>query len=351
MIQESPSAVLAAPSNAQDTERDRSWFLTALLVATLLPALGLMLQRYFRMAAVGQMNAGVAYLASGFHVALSSYFYLDPKLTELRRQHPVRFFVAPLTICVVSAGLGYALSPNTAWLVVGYLVWQIYHYQRQNFGVMAFVAASLGVGRTNLLEQSSLEMAGYAGILGYIALGSPVGLTALGHFTGLMLLVARAAQISALALAIYCWWARYRREGWSWYSPWHLLCASFFLATFLQPDANFAFMTYAFGHGLQYIVFMFVLASARSHAVQRGPSALILARAGVAGSLVLIVLSDRVFFSFSQDLVFGLYLGLVMTHFVIDAMVWRLSEPMQRQYVRDAFTIVWPKRPSSLPAS
>lgn len=339
------SAAIALPDPGAQTQvsLERRMFLLAMLVATVLPLCGLVMQRFLGLSAVGPMNNGIAFLASGFHVALSSYFYFDPTLAELRRAHPVRFIVAPIVVCAGTGFLGYALSPSIAWLVLFFFVWQLYHYQRQNFGVLAFVSAVLGVNRATVLEQSTVEMAAYAGILGYLAIGNQFTVTPAAHWSAVLMSGARGAQAAALAIALYCWWARVRREGFSWYSPWHLLCTSFFAVTFLQNDANFAFSTYAFAHGLQYIVFMFVLASSRhQNPVLRGPSALVLAILGVMGALVLLLTADRNLFQFSNDIVFGVYLGLVMTHFIIDASVWRLSEPFQRRYVREGFPMIWP---------
>lgn len=339
------SAALALPNpqGVGQVDVERRWFLLAMLVATLLPLCALAMQRFLGLVSLGQMNTGIAFLASGFHVALTSYFYVDPTLRELRRAHPVRFIVAPIVICVVAGVTGYLLSPGVGWLVLVFFIWQLYHYQRQNFGVLAFVSAVLGVGRASILEQSTVELAAYAGILGYLATGGQFTTTPAAHWSAVLMTGARGAPVAALAIAGYCWWARVRREGFSWYSPWHVLCTSFFIVTFLQDDANFAFSTYAFAHGLQYVVFMFVLASSRNQNPSlRGPSALILAILGALGALMLLLLADRSLFAFSSDVVFGVYLGLVMTHFVIDASVWRLSEPFQRRYVREGFPMVWP---------
>ena len=39
-----------------------------------------------------------------------------------------------------------------------------------------------------------------------------------------------------------------------------------------------------------------------------------------------------------QRAAFGAYLGLVMWHFVLDAGIWRLREPFQRQYMTERFS-------------
>ena len=43
-------------------------------------------------------------------------------------------------------------------------------------------------------------------------------------------------------------------------------------------------------------------------------------------------------------LLFGLAIGVVMSHFVIDAGVWKLRYQFQRQYVRRAFPFVFERK-------
>jgi len=39
--------------------------------------------------------------------------------------------------------------------------------------------------------------------------------------------------------------------------------------------------------------------------------------------------------------IYGAFIGTVMTHFVLDAGLWRLREPFQRQYMRKKFYFVF----------
>lgn len=45
--------------------------------------------------------------------------------------------------------------------------------------------------------------------------------------------------------------------------------------------------------------------------------------------------------------IFGMAVGTVMSHFVIDAGVWKLRHPFQRGYVRRAFPFVFERRPTA----
>lgn len=329
-------AVATAVGQAGD---ERRRFLAALAVASLLPLVALTLARLFAPPGLGTFNFALAFVATGFHVALTPFFYFEPELAELRRQHPVRFVWAPLALCVGTAAIVLADHATFPWVVLFYFIWQLYHFQRQNVGVLAFVSSMLKVSRTTRLENVSIELAAYAGILGFLALDG-VPLPLLGSFSGTLMSVGMLAQAIAAALAVFAWIVRFRSEGWSWFSPWHMLLTLFFAGTFLVPSLDYAFGTYAYAHGLQYIIFMYLLSFSRGRASAR-LSPFALTAGGFAGALVLTVIADRAMFQWSRDAIFAIYLGLVMSHFVVDAIVWRLSEPTQRGYVRRAFSFVW----------
>ena len=39
--------------------------------------------------------------------------------------------------------------------------------------------------------------------------------------------------------------------------------------------------------------------------------------------------------------IYGVFIGLVMAHFVLDAGIWRLREPFQRGYMRKKFDFIF----------
>jgi len=318
---------------------ERRRFLIALAAVSLLPVLSLATARAFAFPALNDFNFAIAFLATGFHVALTPFFYLEPELKELRRQHPARFVWVPLLLCAGTATLVASLPASLPGVILFYFAWQLYHFQRQNVGVLAFVSTILQVARATRAEHVAIELAAYAGILGFLALDG-VPHRSITSFSGTLYTVGLVAQIFAIGLALGAWVLRLKREGWSWFGPWHLLCTLFFAGSFVVRDLDFAFGAYAYAHGLQYIIFMYLLSFTRGPAVRR-LSPLALTVLGLAGALALTALSDRTAFGWSRDAVYAVYLGLVMSHFVVDAIVWRLSEPTQRAYVRRGFAFVW----------
>ena len=64
--------------------------------------------------------------------------------------------------------------------------------------------------------------------------------------------------------------------------------------------------------------------------------------AGVTGGLLLTSMAASMGHGNGVSrLLFGLAIGVVMSHFVIDAGVWKLRYPFQRNYVRRAFPFVF----------
>jgi hypothetical protein len=325
-------ALVTAVATGAGTERRA--FLFALATVTTLPVFALTLARALALPAIDQFNFGLAFIATGFHVALTPFFYIEPELEQLRRRHPVRFLWAPLALCASAAVLVAVFHGALGWLLVFYFAWQLYHFQRQNVGVLAFVATGLKVARSTRLEQVAIELAAFAGICGFLSIDG-VPMRSLGAFAGTLRSIGALAQSVALAIALGAWIIRLRGEGWSWFGPWHLLGTLFFAGTFVVPD-----LTFAYAHGLQYLLFMYLLSVSRGRSVTR-LSPVPLTLVGLAGALVLTAMSNRELFGWSRDVIFAVYLGLVMSHFVVDALVWRLSEPTQRGYVRRAFAFVW----------
>jgi hypothetical protein len=110
----------------------------------------------------------------------------------------------------------------------------------------------------------------------------------------------------------------------------------FFLPIYLFDDPATAIAGYAIAHGLQYVVFMAFVGIDKRPLL---PSLAILAGIGAIYAALALWLLDNVP-QFGNGL-FGAFIGLVMTHFVLDAGIWRLREPFQRGYMREKFSFVF----------
>lgn len=321
--------------------RAGSAFLALLAVATAIP--WLILPLLDRSAGEGglsnQAKTLLVFLGSGAHVAASYAFYLDPAIRPLMRSHPWRYVFVPFGIVAVSGTLFATASGSvaaTALLV--YFAWQTHHYTRQNVGVFAFATRARRTLGPSDIERAAITTAGFAGVIGMVTFLAPWQDTPVAPF---------AVHLHALALLVYVGavvlLAASLPRAWQARDPVRLAFlvggVAFYLPTFVYGSAFSAVASYAIAHGCQYLVFMGWVGGGVRRTT--GPRLL-------AGVVVLTVLGGLLLREMERGtrlgrpggLVFGVYLGIVMTHFVLDAGVWRLSEPFQRRYMAERFTFL-----------
>jgi hypothetical protein len=316
-------------------------FLAAVSLATVLP---LLVTPYTQHVMVDENSAlgvivALNFVGANFHVAASGWFYGDPQMRAHLRAHPLRYFVVPAALVAGSAAVFQFAAPARGFVLAAFFSWQLWHYQKQNIGLLSFIAAGTGSGPLSAWERRTLMAAAVAGILGFFSLNK-IGLPG---FAGEFVVLHRLGALVYLAVPVLLACAivkvpalRASRLRLTYL----LLGALFFLPTFLFDDQISATMGYAMAHGLQYLVFMAVVVIAR-----RPPlvSLAMLAAISTAGAILLngAVLAPDVSDWPYRFAIYGAFVGTVMAHFVLDAGIWRLRESFQRGYMRERFAFVF----------
>ena len=121
----------------------------------------------------------------------------------------------------------------------------------------------------------------------------------------------------------------------------------FYLPLFLFDDPFPAVYMYLVAHGLQYLVFMgFVAGRPRASLARRLGTLTVFTLAG--GALIRMMQTPDLWGPW-RETAMGLSLGIIMWHFVLDAGVWRLSEPFQRGFMAERFDFLrsGPRRPAT----
>jgi drug/metabolite transporter superfamily protein YnfA len=106
----------------------------------------------------------------------------------------------------------------------------------------------------------------------------------------------------------------------------------FFLPTLVSTNELVGFWSYAIAHGAQYLIFMVVLSGNR----KRGTVGLSVFALVFAAMLVAFEHLNR------SGAGLAAYTGIVMSHFLIDAKIWRLREPLQRNLIHQRFAFLFP---------
>jgi hypothetical protein len=279
------------------------------------------------------------FFGANFHVASTSWFYTDPEMRPHFRLHALRYLMIPCLLAIGSAAVFYFLdSASCLYLLIPFSCWQLWHYQKQNSGLLSFIAAGTDGVPLSLWERRTLALSALTGILGFFHLfdiGLPnlsLEFTSLhrigGVISGLLPIAFCLAVIKTPAL-------RTNRLRLAFF----LFGTLFFLPTFVFSDATSAILGYAVSHGLQYLVFMGFVSTGKKNAV--ASLAVLLAMATLGAFTLNMALVPDWLETRSARAIFGGFLGVVMAHFVIDAGVWRLRETFQRRYMREKFYFIF----------
>jgi hypothetical protein len=282
----------------------------------------------------------VVFVGANFHVAATAWFYTDTRMHSHFRARPLRYLAVPGLLVAGSAAI-FQFSPPALrpWLLAAFFCWQLWHYQKQNVGLLSFVSAGTDGVPLSVWERRTLMLAAIAGILGFFSLAK-IGLSAFATELAWLHQVGAAVYLLvpvALGVAIVKTPAL-RTNGLRLFFL--VLGSLFFLPTFLFSDAVSATLSYAMAHGLQYLVFMGVVSLGH-----RNPIASVVLLLGLA-TIGALALNAAVQAPDISDLAwgyaaYGAFVGVVMAHFVLDAGIWRLREPFQRGYMREKFYFVF----------
>jgi len=324
--------------------RARVWhaFLAAVMLASILPFVALpFAQHTLSDKAAGlEIVAALTFVGANFHVAASAWFYTDRSLYPHFRARPMRYLLVPVLLIVAAAAVFQFGSPLLrGCLLVPFFGWQLWHYQKQNVGLLSFIAAGTDGLPVSAWERRTLALSAAAGIAGFFNLYS-IGLPQFSAEFELMHQLGKV--IYGLAAIAFCLSlvrsAALRRNGL------RLACFAFgtlfFLPTFLFGDWISATLSYAIAHGLQYLVFMAFVAIGRPNPIASLVMLLGLATIGALALNAAILAPGWPDLSYGYAF-YGAFIGITMSHFVLDAGLWRLREPFQRRYMREKFRFVF----------
>jgi len=273
-------------------------------------------------AAPGSGLMPLLFVGSSVHVAATFALFTFADVRRHARANPRRYLIAPLALTIAAATTA-ALLPSYALqaTLLGFFGWQLWHYQQQNLGLAALAARALGQPPLTSTERRSIKTAAIAGILALVAHPQVTQLVDIRPPAALTM-AAHAAAWVLLATALLT----QRR-------PLAVLAVAFPLPLLLttSPYAALGGMTLA--HGLQYLLLVGLVLAGPAEKSARIPEATLLLTAVLAIAGGLTTAAHLHHGPAATRAVFGAYLGIVMTHFVVDAGLWRFRDPFPRQWL------------------
>lgn len=297
-------------------------FFGSLAAATLLPLIGLSLGAAPYLPGLAVLIAVTGY----WHVSSTGFSYFDPDFRPLVKAEPWRF-IAPLIVLPLAMVTLYVINPALGRLsVVGYLFWQGYHYQRQNYGLCALA----GGGRLPQSLNAGFNMVAIAGTLGLVRFSDVSQIHLSPELAAAALAIASAIYLGGVILVALSV-AREPRLQAGRPFLFVVMSSAFFLPSLVCDNPMAAFWSYAAAHGAQYLICQGTVA------IRSGMSRPRFA----AGFAIMAAVGTLGYFSVGHPLLMQAWLGVVMVHFLADAKLWRLREPLQRQTIQRRFDFLF----------
>jgi hypothetical protein len=314
------------------TERGARAWLTATIVLTAGSAVAATALAPPAGAPTSEGLAFLLFAGSSVHVASTGWFYTVPEVRAHMRQRKLRYYWWPLALLAGASATALLLPrPVLYWLLLPYFGWQFFHYQKQNLGIVALAAAACRVPPLRRPERRALIAAGLSGIAALVARPSLLQLPDRPVLSAAFPLAA-AAFCGSVAIGVGCLAVRSRAQPSAGFCVAYLTSLAFSLPIFVfsSPYAAVAGLTIA--HGLQYLLLMSMLAAGGERG-NRMFSLAALVNIALLGGAALALASDQVTGKPAVRVLFGLFLGAVMAHFVVDAGLWRMREAFPRAFL------------------
>jgi hypothetical protein len=294
------------------------------------------------------------FTGSSVHVASTAWLFTVPAVRGYAALHPVRCLLVPIGLVVGAGAAAAAISPvRFQWLLLPYFGWQFHHYQKQNIGIASLATSAQRVGPLVPAERWPLRLAGWAGIAALLARPGLLGLRVqpLGHSPLVhgVFLISAATYVIAVAAGVAAIARRPRALLPAGFCAIYLTCLLFCLPAFAfgSPYAAVGGMTIA--HGAQYLLLVTLIAGAGAgwapSRLSRPISLALLANISFIGGAALSASSHLHNASQLGRSAFGAYLGVVMAHFVIDAGLWRMRDPLARRFLSMYLPYLMPSEP------
>ncbi len=281
-------------------------------------------------------------ILSTMHVALTFYFYADKEYQGFMSEHRSYYFYLPISIILTCGFFTLALGDvGLVYLTIFYHAWLLFHYGRQNFGLMSFVCISQKALPLGKIERVAFQLAPIGAILGAHNV-LPEFKKAVGFLAPVSWSIGLAIYMIAIVAFTYTF--IFKRKGDSWLlRAYTAVLALFWAPTFLFTTYETAIMGYAVAHALQYFVFMYFCASGHKDGSKKG--LILLGMGAVFGSVAIWLMRDKSLWGGPLlHFILGAGLGLVMWHFIVDAGLWKLRHKWQRERVKERFAFIMPPK-------
>lgn len=323
-------------------------FALILLIATIIPFISLPLLNNlsvnFSSNSSTQLIGLLLLLGGTSHVASTTFFFHKKDMFKIANNHSIKFYILPL-ILILSYALIFQFANEVlkAYALLTYFIWQTYHYQRQNFGVITFISKATNTSSINYFEKLGMQLSVTAGIFALITHYNLAENTFLVKYNEILYLSSKyifyiIPFITILGLYQISKTGRFKDKLLR--GSFTVITTLFFIPAILYDNPLIAVSSYALSHGLQYLIFMLYISLSEDEQISLIKRLSFFIFYILIFGAILMLMSDGTIWGNVSGLIFGIYLGIVMTHFLIDSSISKLAEELQFNLVSKAFPFI-----------
>lgn len=334
-----PGEAKAAPAKSNLILNDRVVFFISLILATVFPIAFNLLFNGGDSKSIDHIFS-LLFIMSTMHVALTGFFFYDKEYRTHMLGQWKFYFLFPITLIVGSGivtGIYGKIGENYIWIL--YHAWLLWHYGRQNLGILAFTSIVTKSGKLMLSERLSLNLAPLGAIIAAYATTNHIDGTIFSPFKELTETLGLYVYLLSLVFTCLAVVNHIRNRR-------HILrilftatLPLFFVTTFIFKSYSEAIMGYAIAHGIQYFIFMYFLAGGSKGSSQS--NILILALIAVIGWSVILFTRESSWWGVLSGFAPGAATAIIMWHFIIDSGLWKLRKKWQQDQVRKRFDFLF----------
>ncbi len=322
-------------ASSQPTATTGRRFVTLLLLAGMVPIpIFALVSRLQPTEPLASSAFDILFLMSVAHGGLSGLFWLDRRYRAHMSKQPRQYYgniAALASISVISAIiLGEAFF--RAFSVV-YATWNIYHFARQNWGILCLAALGTDSPKPGRLENIACHVACVGGVLGVLPGDVTNFMEGAPRYLGFALVLAGLGLSLVTAVRQFAARADWLRMGMT------LSVGGFFLPIYLfEPVSGIA--TVGTCHAAQYAVIMTTLAVDRKQGSAVFRVAGMLTAAAIYVSLYVVLNRASIWEGWLNPMRV-LFSSIVIWHYMTDAGLWRMREPFQRDAIKESFSFLF----------
>lgn len=326
-----------------ETQNSSIWFFATLVIVTLLPLLSLPFLASIEFPFDGSLLLGLAVFAGGVgHVASTASVYVDKSVREVMTPRPKRFYQLPIIIILITIaaliwGEKTALSDNlVATMFLVHLLWLHYHYQKQNYGLVAFAGASIGTRIPFRLAWVLLlpALAGCLAVMPTLLESAFANVTYWQPAANIMQITSVLAYLCGAVFLVYLIFLHPQVFRQIRVAIFTLGAFCFFLPAILMTNTEYAFWSYALAHGFQYLLMVYILGRGKSLTFVH--TLAFICSVAFGGLFIHKLAGNNALF----------LCGILLTwvHFVVDARLWKMSDSGPRKLIQQRFAFLFARQ-------